>query len=264
MPVMDEFREEREAIKQKSRKEQWDYFWGYYKWYVIGGAALLAVIIYIIYTRVTTKNEVLFGIALNSSLTEIGTDASEELLAGYVSSMGLDTSKNEAYLSTGLYMRADNAQASYQANQSIATYVAARSLDICIMDEASFAMYGYDCTFLDLETCLDKEFLDSVSDKLFYVDLPLAEEYRRRQDEDESTEDMVFPAGSDTDSMDDPHPVGIDVSGCTGLLRAYGYTEEDGPLYIGIVRNSKHTDAAVKFVQFLFSSSENNTLPQSH
>ena len=48
MPVMDEFREEREAIKQKSRKEQWDYFWGYYKWYVIGGAALLAVIIYII------------------------------------------------------------------------------------------------------------------------------------------------------------------------------------------------------------------------
>lgn len=30
MPVMDEFREEREAIKQKSRKEQWDYFWGYY------------------------------------------------------------------------------------------------------------------------------------------------------------------------------------------------------------------------------------------
>lgn len=55
MPVMDEFREEREAIKQKSRKEQWDYFWGYYKWYVIGGAALLAVIIYIIYTRVTTK-----------------------------------------------------------------------------------------------------------------------------------------------------------------------------------------------------------------
>jgi hypothetical protein len=130
------------------------------------------------------------------------------------------------------------------------------------MDEASFAMYGYDCTFLDLETCLDKEFLDSVSDKLFYVDLPLAEEYRRRQDEDESTE--VFPAGSDTESMDDPHPVGIDVSGCTGLLRAYGYTEEDGPLYIGIVRNSKRTDAAVKFVQFLFSSSESNTLPQSH
>ena len=104
----------------------------------------------------------------------------------------------------------------------------------------------------------------SVSDKLFYVDLPLAEEYRRRQDEDESTEDMVFPAGSDTESMDDPHPVGIDVSGCTGLLRAYGYTKEDGPLYIGIVRNSKRTDAAVKFVQFLFSSSENNTLPQSH
>lgn len=117
---------------------------------------------------------------------------------------------------------------------------------------------------MDLETCLDKEFLDSVSDKLFYVDLPLAEEYRRRQDEDDSTEDMVFPAGSDTESMDDPHPVGIDVSGCTGLLRAYGYTEEDGPLYIGIVRNSKRTDAAVKFVQFLFSSSENNTLPQSH
>lgn len=264
MPVMDEFKEERNAIKQKSPKEQWEYFWGYYKWYVIGGIALLAVVVYVIYSQVTAKKEVLFGIALNTSLTDIGTQASEALLSDYLSYAGFDPAKEEAYLSTGLYMYSDNAQASYEANQSIATYVAARSLDICIMDEASFAVYGYDCTFLDLETCLDKEFLSSVSDKLFYVDLPLAEEYRRRQDEDESTDDMVFPSGTDPESMEDAHPVGIDISDCAPLLEAYGYSKEDGPLYIGIVRNSKRTDAAVKFVQFLFSFSENSTQPQSH
>lgn len=92
MPVMDEFREEREAIKQKSRKEQWDYFWGYYNGMSSGCGAACRYHLHYLY-KSHHKNEVLFGIALNSSLTEIGTDASEELLAGYVSSMGLDTSK---------------------------------------------------------------------------------------------------------------------------------------------------------------------------
>lgn len=40
MPVMDEFREEREAMKQKSFKERFLYFCEYYKWHVIGGGWL--------------------------------------------------------------------------------------------------------------------------------------------------------------------------------------------------------------------------------
>lgn len=45
MPVMDEFREEREAMKQKSFKERFSYFCEYYKWHVIGGMALAALAI---------------------------------------------------------------------------------------------------------------------------------------------------------------------------------------------------------------------------
>ena len=36
MPVMDEFREEREAIKNAGWDYKLKYFWDYYKWFVIG------------------------------------------------------------------------------------------------------------------------------------------------------------------------------------------------------------------------------------
>ena len=35
MALMDEFKEERESIKNKSFKEKLDYFWCYYKWWII-------------------------------------------------------------------------------------------------------------------------------------------------------------------------------------------------------------------------------------
>ena len=48
MPVMDEFREEREAIKNSSMKKKWGYFLDYYKWYVIGGAAIILFLVFLI------------------------------------------------------------------------------------------------------------------------------------------------------------------------------------------------------------------------
>ena len=41
MPVMDEFREERETIKNGTFKQKWQYFCDYYKWHVIIGAFVL-------------------------------------------------------------------------------------------------------------------------------------------------------------------------------------------------------------------------------
>ena len=56
MAVMDEFREEREALKNADAKTKWQYFLDYYKWYVIGGAAVLAFVISMIHSALTAKD----------------------------------------------------------------------------------------------------------------------------------------------------------------------------------------------------------------
>ncbi len=48
MAVMDEFREEREALKHGTPKEKFNYFMDYYKWYVIIGILVIAAGIYTI------------------------------------------------------------------------------------------------------------------------------------------------------------------------------------------------------------------------
>lgn len=263
MPVMDEFKEEREAMRQKSFKKKWEYFWYYYKWYVIGGVVLIFFAATFLYGRLTEKETILSGIALNSNLLN-GEEKAEELLTDFTTYLQLNPAKNEAFIKPGLYMTGGNVQEAYEANQYITLNIAVGELDICLMDEDNFISYAYDSTFADLTTCLDASLQSSLSDKFFYVDCPVEEEYHNRQDNNISTDDMVFPAGNDPENMEQPYPVGIDISGCTKLMEAYGYDASKGPIYLGIVRNTERMDASVKFVSFLFSSSENSTLPPTH
>ena len=66
MAVMDEFREEREALKNADLKTKWQYFLDYYKWWVIGIAAALAFVISMIYSALTAKDNALSGYFLNT------------------------------------------------------------------------------------------------------------------------------------------------------------------------------------------------------
>ena len=60
MPVMDEFKEEREKIKTASPEAKWQYFKDYYLKWVIGGGLVLAFLIYLICTIVFHKEEMLY------------------------------------------------------------------------------------------------------------------------------------------------------------------------------------------------------------
>ena len=66
MPVMDEFREEREAIKNAGWQYKLKYFWDYYKWFVIGGIFALFIIISIVKDVINTKDFIFNGVMLNT------------------------------------------------------------------------------------------------------------------------------------------------------------------------------------------------------
>ena len=49
MPVMDEFKEERESLKNGTPKQKLTYFWDYYKWHVI--VAIVAIIVVVTFIQ---------------------------------------------------------------------------------------------------------------------------------------------------------------------------------------------------------------------
>ncbi len=250
MPVMDEFKEERESLKEQSLRKKLEYFWMYYKWYVIVGALVLVVAVYTIHSIVTSKDEVLNGIAVNSKVMDM--EKKEAFLNDFITAQGYKPDKEEAYINTDLSMKSDNSAYNNETDRYIGTYMGAQSLDICILEDDFFHSFAYNCNFLDMATYLDAETLEKLEGHLYYVDLPIAEEYVARLIDHESVEDIEIPDWTKPEEMKDPHPVGIDLSTFPVFMETFGY--EEGPVYLGIVKNTKHSEDAVKFIKYLIST----------
>ena len=73
MPLMDEFKEEREEMKSRCFKDRWNYFWDYYKWHVVAGIIIVCVAITIIH-GVLTRKETAFYVAMMNSGAYVNAD----------------------------------------------------------------------------------------------------------------------------------------------------------------------------------------------
>ena len=83
MPLMDEFKEERESIKNKSKKEKLSYFWYYYKWWVILPIIILFIGGNLIHTIATKQKILLDGMFLNIDNLD-NTNALDSLTSSFV------------------------------------------------------------------------------------------------------------------------------------------------------------------------------------
>ena len=127
MPVMDEFREEREAIKQKSLKERFQYFLDYYKWHVIGGVVLIACAISLVHSVATRKEWAFYGAFVNAYQTP-QYDAFRE---DFADRADIDLKEYDVLFDTNMYIT-DNAfdQGNVDATERLAVYIAAGDVDV--------------------------------------------------------------------------------------------------------------------------------------
>ena len=70
MAVMDEFKEEREALKNGTPKQKLAYFWYYYKWHVIISVIVIGMIVSFIYQYTNRKDTAFNAVLLNASLLD--------------------------------------------------------------------------------------------------------------------------------------------------------------------------------------------------
>ena len=79
MPVMDEFKEERAALKQGTFKQKARYVWDYYRWYFIGGAIAAVCLFTLVRDIVTHKDAGFYACMLNGAQIDVFAEETENM-----------------------------------------------------------------------------------------------------------------------------------------------------------------------------------------
>lgn len=249
MTIIEYIKKEWKNIKEKPKKERLAYFWDYYKWHV---GAILLVIVLLIQGIVSfcNKKEIVFsGYMLNSVINV----KDEDFLQGFYDLTGIDTKNQEAAFYTDVIMTGNHRKQDITAFQRIVAGVSMEDTDFVVMQKDSFRICAYSTTriFADLREFMDAETLEKYKDKLVYIDGAVLQQLSVPvgQTVDESA--IKYPDPTKPETMQEPIPVAINVSGCAKLQSAYYLPNTT--LYLGVIANTPRPELTLQFIDYLFA-----------
>ncbi len=246
MPVMDEFREEREAIKNSSLSYKLKYIWDYYKWVILGTIAAILIITSIVKDVITSKDFIFYGLFLNSySPIETIDIYMDEFAKEYE----LDTENYDVELDASLSMTVDNYnEASMATINRIIASMSVGELDFIAADPAVFEHYATQNTFYDLSTLLTAEQKEKLEPYFYYMDGAEAE--KRMNSDDAIAYTPPEYDHQDPDSMEKPILVGLYIQDSPSLSKMFVFKETQA-IY-GIPVGCKHQETSLQFIDYIF------------
>lgn len=245
MPVMDEFKKEREEIRQKSLKEKLAYFFDYYKWHTLAATVLLAAAISLIIQLVNQKDCVLY-ICLMNTMTSSNMDDYVQSFEEYI---GIDRSDYEVTLDTSMYIEIGGTDSATAASfQKLAVYIASGDLDLMITSPEIIQYYVDQKIFYDLRKVLTPDQIALYEPYFFYVDQTIVDAVI----ETEANGDFYEGEYSDPrqpEAMEDPVPVGIFLDDCLRFKENILFGDEENVLCV--IVTSSHIETGLKFIDFI-------------
>lgn len=246
MAVMDEFREERAAMKNGTPKEKLLYFWYYYKWYVIGGIIIIVILSSIIYEVATQKETGFYGVFLNSWETETSADYTQH----FADAIGMDTQKYSVMLDTSLIITDSYDETSILSSQKLMAYIAGQTIDVIVSDADTIENLANNENFADLREILTPQQIETYKPYFYYVDKKVIEEKDKATQELNSTYTPNYPDPTKPEEMEEPIPVGLYVDTCQELTNAYIFSNH--PVVLGVMVNSTQQETAIAFIDYIF------------
>ncbi len=245
MPVMDEFREEREALKKKGLKEKISYYAYYYKWHAVAVVALAAVAISLIVNFVNNKDWAFYVCLIN---TTDFPDA-EKYVESFAEYAGIDTDEYELVFDTSMYIDTEEmGMESVSSFQKLAAYTAAGDLDVMIASPQVFQQYANGQTFWDLSRLLSPEQFSRLEPYFYYVDQAVIDAQLQASETGMAYE-AEYPDPTRPEAMEQPVPVGIYLKNCKTLKENYYFRDDE--VVLGIYVNSSRCETALKFLEFI-------------
>lgn len=223
MARMDEFREERELMKQRPFVERLAYFWEYNKLNVIIALVAVFSVISIVYTVATKEEIILEGVILNRYWTEMDGMGCDKIRAGYLEYRGLDPEEYTVSFNGALCFAdesvAELVQESTEAAQIITSQCVAAMLDFLTGDVEALRYFDEIEYLADLRNVLTEEQINAYSDYFVYSE------------------------------ANPSIPVILDVTGSKTLTEEY--TRKNQQLGICVIGNAPHVEEIQQFVDYL-------------
>lgn len=248
MPVMDEFKEERAAMKEKPFKERFSYFWDYHKNHVLISILAVVLVSSLVVQILNRKDTVFFAAMLNCIDL---TNSSGEYAAAFEEHVGINSEKEAAIFDTTMSINmSDMDEITKSSLEKMMIYLAAQEIDVVLGDEKIMENYANNETFMDLRTVLSAEQIAKYEPYFYYIDQAVIEEKKAQQDAMNYDYVPVYPDPRQPELMDTPIPVGIYLDNVKSLEGSFYFTGEN-PL-IAIVLNSSRPELSVQYIDYIF------------
>ncbi len=245
MPVMDEFKEEREALKHAPLKQKLSYFVYYYKWHVVIGILALALAVTFAVQIATRKDTGLYVCLLNAA-EPYDTSAYVDAFASYA---GVDLDTYALLFDSTMTIGDELDQETVMSAQRLSVYIAAGDLDVMVADMATMESQANNQYFSDLRTILTPQQLEKYQSAFYYVDMAAIREKEAAVDRFDADYVPVYPDPRKPEEMEEPIPVGVLIQGENPLKDNYRFQGDE--LVLSIFQNTSHLETALKFLDFV-------------
>lgn len=249
MAVMDEFREEREAIKNGTRQQKYQYFKDYYRTPLLIALVACIIIGAFIFQVLTNKEQAFLGVFLNCSPNADNQWFKEEFAEQ--AKISLDEYDVMFDTSAGFNLNFFDEQ-SQTTVQKVSTYFSVGDLDVLLGTGQEFAYYSTGGTFADLRKVLTDEQIKKYEPYFYYIDeteMGLVSNAIIN----ETLETLEISDPKDPASMQKPIPVGIYVESSSKLNEAYSFRNAEDGIVIGILSNTPHLESTQAFIDYLMA-----------
>ncbi len=248
MAKMDEFREERRAIREKPFKEQFAYFLEYYGMRTLLIIGCIIALGSIVFTIVTRKDTGLYVAMYNAKDLKMDDAYAAEFLA-YA---GMDSEEETVDIDDGYYMDIVNWDEQTAASiEKTMVYMASRDVDIILGDKTTIDYYAYGDNFMDVRTFLTEEQITKYEDSFYYVDMAIVEAKKEWQDTLATEYNSDYPDPRKPEDMTSPLPVGVFLGDVKELAISSSYQLYGENHILGVVANTEHPERAALFLDFI-------------
>ena len=247
MKILEHIKNAHANIKNQPKETRWQYFWDYYKWHLIAAVLAIALIIQGVVSFTNKKDIVFSGVLLNC---KIGVN-DEAFLGDFYDYAGIDHATQEAAFYSDLTLKDGSSKSDVNTFQRIMAGIATQEFDFVVGQEDAFRLCAYSTSnlFMDLRNFLDQAMLEKLSGQLYYIDGAFLEKLNAPLGESVDLSLTNAPDPTKPEAMEDPIPVGIDISSYEAFQSAYYFP--DTVSYLGVVSNVPRPELMKQFIQFL-------------
>lgn len=219
--LRDEIRLEHDELNDQPFSKKLEYFWHYYKIHIIVTVFLACFFGSILHPIINQKETVL-SIACINAFPNI---ADEVFIEDFETHLNLNRKRQQVLLDSTYYIASDSTSPYAETySQKFSVNAMAGNIDVVLSDITNFDFYGAQGFFQDLNTILSPETLEKYANNLYYTDLP-------------------------NDDSDQRVPIGIRIDQTAKMCETCSYPNTNA--YFGIITGSKHSDAALSFLDYL-------------